>query len=351
VRGEPAAAENWKPNHISEMNYQWQLCGVPGTDGVFRAIYDIESPRTLNENAVDERLLTQPTAFRTQPIAGANCDPWIEYLPGLANPPYRFDGPTDVNCDGDTIDTGLVVDLNGHDTGLVGYRPALTTLSSHPEYPELLIGGSGRSLVGSDVFDQPGVSTGTKARLSAQSPDPAESGGDKETLQEAAQSAFDALRKRLENSEFGLDTRRVMMMTLSRGKALSQLRAVPKRIEDTSPYMFPARENEVRDGLTAGQAELQGELVLRGRKAARLRRIRLDFDKNRITARINGKAVTLAKFRALNTSTQDGSGGVSPTVTLKLTARATRLIRRETRRRRPLSRTLGRMRVTLSDLR
>ena len=96
---------NYKPNYISVMNYLFQTTGVYRNGGWYNFDYQRIDLPDLNESSLDE-----PTGLGAGPEAAG-------YGTRYTCPDYTWgfvlaDGPIDWNCDGDTLDLGLIVDVN-----------------------------------------------------------------------------------------------------------------------------------------------------------------------------------------------------------------------------------------------
>jgi PKD repeat protein len=104
---------NRKPNYISVMNYSFQTRGIPPTDPdgagplTARLDFSIEDLPDLNENNLSE------------PAGVGNGSDFTRYVcpsGGTATGPAN--GAVNWNCDSDSLDTGLAVDINGD--GILG---------------------------------------------------------------------------------------------------------------------------------------------------------------------------------------------------------------------------------------
>lgn len=97
--------ENRKPNYLSAMSYSFQF-GIPPTDPdgggplTGRIDYSSQDLPDLDENDLDE-----PDGV------GDGTDNTLYFCPAFTSGPAM--GPIDWNCDGDTVDTGIAVNLNG----------------------------------------------------------------------------------------------------------------------------------------------------------------------------------------------------------------------------------------------
>ena len=125
---------NWKPNYLSIMNYRWQFQGVPRDNGATRA-YDFQRfpIPVLDETNLDETVgLNSSEAVAGGYQTAKLCPP--------ASAPNSATLVTDItaidwNCDGDTTDTGLSVDLNADNS--------LFVLGSQDNWANLSFTGGG----------------------------------------------------------------------------------------------------------------------------------------------------------------------------------------------------------------
>ncbi|MEM7346645.1 MAG: hypothetical protein AAF485_20575 [Chloroflexota bacterium] len=116
---------NRKPNYLSLMNYLWATTGVTQT-GAIKFDYQGFTLPNLREPNLDE-----PDGLR----GGSELTGYFTsyYCPDSSIRTVPADGPIDWNCDGDTIDTGLVLDINNDgDT---------TTLQSQNDWENIVFDG------------------------------------------------------------------------------------------------------------------------------------------------------------------------------------------------------------------
>jgi hypothetical protein len=134
--------KNYKPNYLSIMNYLFQTRGVyrDGSWGHFD--YQRVNTVALNEAALNETLgLKSPEAASYGTTFFCNSVPWFD-------PWTRTDSlvsaPIDWNCDGDTLDTSVKVDINNDD--------AYGSLTAQNNWTAIVYNGGG--IIGSGLDPQ-----------------------------------------------------------------------------------------------------------------------------------------------------------------------------------------------------
>jgi PKD repeat protein len=113
---------NYKPNYFSIMNYWWAIDGISQNGGRFIDYQRFTIPN-LNENNLNEGVGLNAGGLLT----GYETN---YYCPNGTPRTVPADGPIDWNCDGDTNDTGISVDIN--DSG------SIETLQSQDDWSEAL---------------------------------------------------------------------------------------------------------------------------------------------------------------------------------------------------------------------
>lgn len=110
--------ENFKPHHLSVMNYNWQTSGLRrnGQFGHFEY-------QRFKFDALNEAALKEPIGLNNPDPNLAQYD--IMFRSGGGNDRLaKAAGPIDWNGDGDAADTGVAVDLNGNGvTSVLGSTP------------------------------------------------------------------------------------------------------------------------------------------------------------------------------------------------------------------------------------
>jgi Zn-dependent metalloprotease len=133
---------NYKPNYLSVMNYLFQTRGVYRNGSWGNFDYQRVNNVALNESALNEKLgLNNPAALLYGTTFFCNSvpvtDPWTR-MDTLVN------RPIDWNCDGDTTDTSVKVDINNDDL--------YTVISGQNNWPAVVYTGGG--IIGSGASPQ-----------------------------------------------------------------------------------------------------------------------------------------------------------------------------------------------------
>ena len=135
-----------KPNHLSVMNYSFQLTGLQTAAGERFLDYSRFGLQALNENALDEsRGLGVPSGAAADLMT-------VGYCPGGARVAWPVkEGPVDFDCSGASAGT-VAADIDGSGTR--------TTLTSFVDWPALVfsgggIGGSGATVPARTPADEP----------------------------------------------------------------------------------------------------------------------------------------------------------------------------------------------------
>ena len=101
-------AKNYKPNYFSQMNYHWSMTGVQ-INGSYQSTYQYFTGPDVKEYDLDEATgLNVGTALAGYTVR-YYCPLDKDYKPTGSAP---ADGPIDWNCDDDTTDTNLSLDVN-----------------------------------------------------------------------------------------------------------------------------------------------------------------------------------------------------------------------------------------------
>jgi hypothetical protein len=119
---------NYKPNYLSVMNYWFQTVGVYRNGSWGNFDYQRITTSVLNENSLSEAL-----GLNT---AAASAYGTRYYCPGGASwAQVTVTAPMDWNCDGDTLDSGLSIDVN--------FDGSKTTLTAQNNWPAVVYSGGG----------------------------------------------------------------------------------------------------------------------------------------------------------------------------------------------------------------
>jgi hypothetical protein len=129
---------NYKPNYLSVMNYRFQTIGVYRNGVWYNFDYQRFDLPSLNESALNETLGLNGGGALTGYGTIHDCPGGADRFTANAG------GALDWNCDGDTLDTNVAVDINQSGT--------YTTLGSQNNWGNIIFHGGG--VIGSGLSPQ-----------------------------------------------------------------------------------------------------------------------------------------------------------------------------------------------------